>query len=373
MEHRGAWQGGRGVVVSNLTQGRNMPEAPEESRINVGASDGDTASACDPPIVTLKDGQYTQSHQLRHVALQTPEYCINDLYTSFAFQNWMGHKRKELASVADYTWARWFTKDYYDLAGHNLTQQTAGAFDNASNGYSVANPPTAGLSFGLLEDINEQVFSEGELPFATDEDTGGAVGVLIMGQAQFVNLTRNDTTLRDNIRYAYMGARNESPILPGGTVKRRRLFGSYVIAVDRYPRRFDIVDDAYLERKPLLSTAVTKGTSDIIAPAWKYAQFEEVLRYEPSGYRSLVPNTSGVAGNGFEFKPQNYMGTFQALNIPHKTCNPRGAKMFFDAQFSDAAEPLNVGVMYTILTLNCGFNKGGPTCTPASSSSGSSA
>lgn len=370
MEHRGQWKLGRGIAQSNLTTARNMPLGAVASRTNIEASDNSTVDACDPPIVTLNDGQITQNFQLRHLAEQTRDYCIVDLSSAVAFARWMAHRKAELADITRWTWAEWFTLDYHEIAGHNLTQLSTGSgfWDNGSNGYSTAHPPTAGLSPGLLEDLKNQQFLEGE-PYARDPDTGESVGILIIGEAMSRNLLRLNTTLAEQIRYAWMGKTGDSPLLPGGMSRKKRQFGGWIHLIDPYPRRFDLVLGAYQQRQPFTSTAVTKGTNDELADAYRYAMYEEVIVWTPHNYRSLVPDYSPLTNNGFPFAPQNNTGEFHALNIQDKLCNPDRNKVFFRAVYRDAAEPINPKLGYTILAKNCGFDKTGPACTPASSSS----
>lgn len=371
MANRGAWENGMGVVVSNLTMGRNMPLQPAASRTNVSASDGASTDACAPPIITLKDGQITQSYQLRHLALQTKEYCINDIRTSVQFAKQAGMKIKELARITAWVWADWFTVDYVDQSAHNLTIQTTGTWDNGSNGYSTTHPPTGGLSMGLLEDIQNQINAEGELPYATDEDTGAPVSICLCSDIAFRRLLRDNPTLEQTIRYAWMGAKDDMPTLPGGMGKKRRTFGGWIFITDLYSRRFNQVGgsgNAYTQVDALSEVVVTNGTSQNLSDAYRYAQFEEFLCYNPNTYRSLAPNYTTV-GDGWTFNPHDYAGQFKALNILSKDCNPRGDKIFFDAVFSDAAEPLNPNVGYTGLIKNCGYDRTGTTCTAAASSS----
>lgn len=370
MANRGEWKLGVGIAQSNLTTARNMPLGAVSQRTNIAASDNSTIDACDPPIVTLADGQITQNFQLRHLAEQTRDYCIVDLSSAVAFARWMSHRKAELADITKWTWAEWFTLDYFEIAGHNLTQLSTGSgfWDNGSNGYSTSHPPTAGLSMGLLEDIKNQQFLEGE-PYARDMDTGESVGILIIGEAMSRNLLRLNPTLEQQIRYAWMGKEGDMPTLPGGMNRKKRHFGGWIHLIDPYPRRFDLVLGSYVQRQPFTSTAVTKGTNDELADAYRYAQTEEVILYTQNNYRSLVPNFGPLEGGAFPFAPQNSSGEFTALNIQDKLCNPDKNKVFFRSVYRDAAEPINPKLGYTILAKNCGFDKTGPACTPMSSSS----
>ena len=372
MSTRGEWTDGIGTVVSNLTMARNFPAGVAAARTNTAASDGASLDACLPPVINLVDGQITQPYQLRHVALQTPEYCIEDIRTSTQFEKTMALRRKSLAEISKWAWADIFTTDYVDIVAHNLTQQTTGVWDNGSAGYSTTHPPTAGLSMGLLESIAQQIFIEGELPYAYDMDTGASVQQLIIGDATSRRLLRDNPTLETGIRFAWMGAKDDMPTLPSGMEKKRRQFGGYVHNIEPYPRRFNQPGGSgnpYVEQFPFTTENVTKGTNQKISDAWNYAQYEEVIVWHPAVYKSLVPNSMPQPSPGWIFDPTNYGGHFKALNIPNKDCNPDGNKIFFRAIFSDAAEPMNPNVGYSILVKNCNYDKTGPTCTAASSSS----
>lgn len=369
MSTRGAWEDGIGTVVSNLTMARNFPAGVAAARTNTAASDGISLDACLPPIINLVDGQITQSYQLRHVALQTPEYCIEDIRTSTQFEKTMALRRKSLSEISKWAWADIFTTDYVNLCAHHITCRTSGAFDNGASGYSTTNPPTGGLSMGLLESVAQQIFIEGEIPMAYDMDTGASVQQLIIGDAASRRLLRDNPTLEQAIRFAWMGAKDDSPLLPSGMEKKRRQFGGYIHNIEPYPRRFNLVNGAYVEQFPLSTAQVTKGSNQNIAPAWQFAQYEEVILWHPALYKSLAPNTMPQPSPGWIFDPVNYGGNFKALNIPNKDCNPDGNKIFWRAIFSDAAEPLNVNVGYSFLIKSCGYDLTSPNCTQSSSSS----
>jgi hypothetical protein len=370
MQTRGAWQDGMGVVVSNVTQARNFPLDAVASRTAVSVSDAIATSACDPPIVTLVDGQIVQPYRLNHLNIQTQDYCIKDIRYDWQFERVMAARRKQLADISSWVWADWFTKDYVDIAGHNITQQLGGFTDNGSSGYSAAAPPTAALSVGTLEEISQQMFNDGDQPLGFDMDTQEPIEGLIIGKSTADMLFRTNPELLTSLRYGWMGKEGDAPNLPSGQARKRKTFAGWFFIYDPYPRRFNLVGGAYVQQQPWVSTSASKGTQQIANPGYKYAQYEEVIPYNRSNYRSLAFNTMGNPSPGWKFDPVNYYGEFQALNILNKECNPRGEKLFWDAVFMDAAEPLNPnGVGFSILVKNCGYDRSGNACTAASSSS----
>lgn len=370
MQTRGSWQDGMGVVVSNVTQARNFPLDAVASRTAIAASNAGNIDACTPPIVTLKDGQIVQPYSLNHLNIQTLDYCIKDIRYDWQFERVMAARRQQLGEITSWVWADWFTKDYVDIAGHNLTLQTTGYWDNGTNGYSTSKPPNAGLSTGVLEDISLQMFNDGDEPLGYDLDTQEPINGLIIGKSTADMLFRTNPDLLTSLRYAWMGKEGDSPNLPSGQARKRKTFAGWAFYYDPYPRRFNLVNGAYVQIQPWVNTTASQGTQDIANVAYKFSQYEEVIPFHKSNYRSLAFNTMGNPSPGWKFDPVNYYGEFQCLNIPSKECNPRGEKVFWDAVFIDAPEPLNPnGVGFSILVKNCGYDVTGNACTATSSSS----
>lgn len=374
MPTRGTYPLGMGFTITNLTTARNFPLTPVASRRTIAPSTGADSGgldACLPPTITTKHGSIRYTATPVHLAVNTPEFCADDLKFDWQFEKQAANTTKQLTDVTSWVWAQWFKNDYHSLAGHNLTQLIAGPFDNASNGYSTTNPPTSYLSMGTLSQIYNQLYREGgDQPLGTNMDDESPVFGLILGKEASDLLFRNDSTLEQALRFGWMGARDESPVLPSGLPRKRRIFGGYMHFIDPYPRRFNQAGNgaAYVEVPPWVEVAADTGVKQVLNDAYRIANYEEVVVFHPSMYRSLgIPGITNPAP-GWKYDPTRDLGEFSIRNIPDKDCNPDGNKLFFRAIFRDAAEPLNPDLGYTILIKNCGYQAGGGVCAPNSSS-----
>lgn len=355
---RGVWPHQMGTTISNMTFERSFSTSTSDPWVDMDPSDGADANACLPPVSIVGFGQTQRTYGVKQFALQTEDFCIKDILFDWQFAKNLKAVVNNLSDRTQWEWARKFTADYVDLAGHNLTLQrgtSGGIIDNGSNGYSTSQPPTAHLDFGTLETIYTAVMREGGSVRGTAEDTGAPVLEVIMSDEQYRLLLRDNPSLATNINYAWMGAKDDNPLLPGGYTKKRRLFGNYVIWTDPYPRRFALTDGAYVEIPVWVSSSTTKGNKQSINPAWLAAPYEEVVIYHPDNYRSLAYNTNTNPAPGWKFDPVNSMGDWVLRNILDKVCNPRGDIVFWDAVFADAAEPINPEVGYTLLVLRCNY------------------
>lgn len=361
---RGTWTHGMGVTVGNITFERSFSTSVSDPWEDVTPSDGASENACLPPVTQVAFGQTQRTMTPRHMALQTGYFCIKDILFDWQFAKVLNAVKRMLSMRTQWEWARKWTKDYYDIAGHNVTLRhgLTEISDNGSSGYDTALPPTAALSFGALEQIYTQQYREGGSVMGIAEDTQAPVAVAIMSDEAYRVMLRSNPALSSNINYAYMGARDDNPLLPSGIPKRRKLFGNYVIYTDPYPRRFVLTGGAYVEIPVFVSSATTKGNKQEINPDWEAAPYEETIVYHPDNFRSLAYNTMTNPAPTWEFNAVNSMGDWVARNILERDCNPRGDQIFWDAVFGDVAEPVNPEVGYTILHLRCAYETGYLTC-----------
>jgi hypothetical protein len=354
---RGVWQHGMGVTVSNMTFERSMSTSTSDPWTTAAASDG-SSNLCLPTVTRLGFGQTQQNMTPRSMALETEMFCIRDLLFDWQFVKTMNAVKNVLTDRTSWEWARKWTQDYYDIAGHNITVRFQGNYDNLSAGYSTANPPTGTLDFGTLEEIYQSQYREGmSVQRYQQEDTGAMAGEIIMSDEMYKNLLRQNPTLANQINYAYMGAKGENPLLPSGIERRRKLFGNWVIYTDPYPRRFALTGGAYVEVPVWVSSSTTKGNKQTINPAWLAAPYEETIVYTPDNMRSLAWNVVPNPAPGWNFNAVNSMGEWSARNILERDCNPDGTNIFWRAVFGDVAEPVNPEVGYTLLSLRCSYPK----------------
>jgi hypothetical protein len=359
---RGDWMNGMGDVINILTYQRSFPNASIAAlRTNIAPSNGDATNACTPPKAMIGFGQQTRNTQLRHVALETPYFCIRDITNRFEFARQLAKHVDVLADVSGWVWRDIYTTDYVNTAEHHITinQAAGGVVDNGTT-YSVAQPGNARLQQVHLEEIAVRLMQEGgDSAPSIDVDTQEPIWELIIGKESSDYIFRNDPKLADSIRWATAGLGLTGPdasyTLPNGFPTRRRQFGGFIHNINPYPRRFEINAGAYVETPVWLPGAKTIGVGSEINPDWRTATYEETIIWHPRVYRSLVPRTIIEPSPGWKFNPVDYQGHFRAVNILDRTCNVDGTNIFWRAIFSDAAEPIKPELGYAIIHSRCGY------------------
>jgi hypothetical protein len=355
--NRGVFPNGMGLTIQNLTWERSFSTDVTDPWETVVNSDGGSENACLPPVTTVGFGQTSRTTTPKHRAINTQYFCIRDILTDFQFVDALNSVKRNLAAVTAWEWARKWTADFVETAGHNVTLQrgsSGGVTDNGSNGYSTTNLPTGHLDMGVLETFYLQIMREGPSVQGVNMDTQEPVLEIIMSYEQYRLLTLQNPTLLQNIQYAWMGAKNDSPLLPGNIPRKRKLFGNFVISIDPYPRRFAFTGGAYVEIPVWQSQATTKGTKRVLNPAWQAAPYEETIIWTPDVFQSLAWNANpSTPAPGWNFDPINSMGDWSIRNILERDCNPDGTMIFWRALFGDATRPVNPDVGYSILSLRC--------------------
>lgn len=354
MQNRGAWANGMGTSVSAITMERSFPTLTGDGWANIGVSDGADANSCLPPNETVAFGQTARTYQPKHYAVNTAEFCIRDILQGWQFRDFLTGVNRALDYITEVVWWRRFTLDYFANAGHHLTLNKTSGIQDSATVYNVSNLPTATLTQGVLDTIKMDLIREGgDNPSGMDEGTNEPVFTLITSAETSQQIIRNNPELRTDMRYAFMGKAEGSPLVAGIPTKRRN-YGGWIHEIDPYPRRFIFAGGAYVEVAPFVSSATTKGNKWEQNPAYQTAPYEESIVWHKDTYQSLAVNTITEPAPGWKFDARTWMGEFSVRNILHATCNPDGTIIFFRALFADAAKPMVPQVGWTIIHARCG-------------------
>lgn len=354
-KNRGAWRDGIGTTPSSVVFERAFPALTGDDWEDV-SYDGAVAgeSSCLPPVETVSFGQTTIPFNLRHKAVRTERWCVESIRTANQMSEFLSNVTKALGTISEWVWYRRQTLDYFTAAGHKLTLNKdlgTNLQDHASS-YNTSNLPTAGLRQDVLDHIYGDLIREGgDRPSGIDEATNSPVFTLITDMETSNFIVRSDTRQRDDVRYAYMGKGEMTPLVPG-LPTRRRNFGGFVHEIDPYPRRFVHSGGAYVEVAPFVSSSTTKGNKWEQNSAYKNAPYMESIVWHEGVVQELVPKPIGPIGP-FDFKPQNYQGYFTPRNILSDDCNPDGTILYMRALFSSAAKVHDNQLGWTILHARC--------------------
>ena len=352
---RGVWQDGIGVEPSSTIFERAFPALTGDDWEDVsydGAVAGETN--CLPPTEVVSFGQTTIPFKLRHKAVRTQRWCVESLRTGNQMSSFLENVTKALGTISEWVWYRRQTQDYFTAAYHHLTlnKDLGTNIQDSTTAYNTSNLPTAGLRQDVLNRIYSEMYREGgDTPSGIDENTNAPVFTLITSMETSDFIVRSDFQRREDIRYAYMGKGEMTPLMPGLPTKRRN-FGGFVHEIDPYPRRFVFTGGAYVEVAPFTVSATTKGNEWPLNTAYLNAPYEESIVWHEGVYQEMVPKPIGPIGK-FDFKPLNYQGAFTPRNILSDDCNPDGTMLYMRAVFSSAAKVRNRRLGWTIIHARC--------------------
>lgn len=350
---KGEWTDEIGTTVQVATSERMLTAVSEETWENTA----DASDACLPPVEKVHGGETLRPVSLAHKAVETDDYCIETIRSTNQYQTFLANRSRNLAEITARVLTGRYTKGYRDNAAHHITSLTSGPYDAGTSPYDITPVPNAPVSQGLLDDIRTAMLTEaGDEPFMSDSANGAPVLPLLIGDQLSRQLIRSDESLRQDIRYAYEGQGEGSPLVQAMNtlMAGRRAYGGWSHFILRYPPRYNVESGTLTRVEPFLpETAATKGVKRPINPAYAIAEFEEIIPYTEDAMKVLEMQRITNAAPGWTFNAVDMTGTFRWVNEWHRDCNPDKTKGFFRAVFKNAIMPMHVELGYTVLVQRC--------------------
>ena len=361
-----AWPDGLSDSIQVLTVERNLPE-------NIDTWDtlapSDSSNPCAPTADVVPAGQTLRSYSLAQKALESDPICVTDTRNAFKVQEQLRLMYENLTNVVQYTWKRRAVVEYSRLATHKMI--AAPGMPEASDHFPVI-APTSKLTQRMLNSIYVQLISD------SAEIDGGSLGMQD-SRPQFILVTdmeTSDSLMReDATNTAFLWNRNRVPELltPLGV---ERGFRGYYHTIDILPRRWNLVNNAWVEVEPYETAEATKGTKSVISAAYRQAEYTDSFVFLPSVMSFMVPKPIASQGAGTSFRPQSYMGDFKWLNVQNVDAtspkyNPDNSIGFYRALLQSGSKPVHPEFGFVIRHLRCPHDIGLTAC-PAGESGASS-
>lgn len=360
---KGEWTDEIGKTVQVATSERMLPAVSE----SVWGKSSDAADECLPTVEKVHSGETLRPVSMYATAVETDDYCIENIRDSNQYLLFLNNRAKNLAEITSWVLTGRYISAYRSIASHHLTVTTSGIVDN-STAYDVTTPPNTGPTQALLDDIRNDMLTEaGDEAFMSDSANGAPVLPLFIGDQMSRQLIRDNPELRQDVRFAYEGAGEGSPLIAvmNNIMAGRRAYGGWSHFILRYPPRYNIVGGVLTRVEPFLAeTAATKGVKRLINPGYKTAAFEEIIPYSENAMKILERGKITNPAPGMSFNAVDMTGVFRWVNEWHRDCNPDKTKGFYRAVFKNAAMPLHPELGYTILVQRCAPNLvSNPSCT----------
>ncbi len=339
---------GMGVTINSLTWDRTFNDGLSWSA--VGVNDG-SGNSCLPTAANIEFAQTLRSYNLEQAAVQSPEFCVNDLYTSFStkdqlgaiydtlkqdtVQSWIDRNRSEYIRIAE-------NKVILDEAGTNISEQFL------SGSTFPATESTSILTNEVLEHIHTILTQDGAGANASGMTEGVPVYSLFTSRETSRALKKAEGW-RDDYRYSKLASTLLNPL--GVSTSHN----GYAHVIDNQLPRYNWdSDNSQWEAVPFWTTvSTTNGDKAVVNPAYHVATHEDSIVFHKDVYHCLTPEPTTNPGGNQKYDPVNYMGDFQFLNIRDKVENPLGDIGFFYGRFASASKPIKPQWGYVIRHKRC--------------------
>jgi hypothetical protein len=364
---------GMGTSLNELTVERVLSGNFENQWANVSTSSGlgspNNTAGCNPVPNTLAFGQTVRNWQLQTQSYQTPCICLDDLKTSFQIEAQVGKTVEQLTQLTKTVLDNRRRSEYLRIVGKTVAGDvTATVYQSAAiNGTTVPNAlytaastpipaPTSKLTQDLLDVLRVQLIRDGAGHNALGKENGVPVLGLITSPETSRDLLRNNSELRQDIRYATPS----ELIAPLGV---ERSFGGFYHMIDLELPRFTYSGGNWTQVYPYISSSTSNGTTWEINPAYNVAAYEVSFIFHPDVYEESVQQVGpNIPGAPFDDYPYYYSGQFFWLNIRDALNNPLGKIGRWLAIFQSGSRPMAPYLGRAIIHKRCPYDLSFSTC-----------
>ena len=376
----GKFPQGMGTTLTEITVERVLSGSFENYWSNVGTSgdfinDGVVSNGCVPSPTNLSFGQTYRTWNLQTQSYQTPCICLDDLKTSFQIESQIAKTVEQLTQLTKTVLDNRRRSAYLQItnkiqSGYNTEYgfnsnssipagSSGGDLNYCINGTSVGLPaPSYQLSQDQLDELRVVLIRDGAGHNALGKENGAPVLGLVTSPETSRQLLRNNSDLRQDIRYATPS----ELIAPLGV---DRSFAGYYHLVDMEVPRFTYSTPTYnssgvltaggwTQIYPFVSSNTNKGIVWNHNPAYDVSPYEAAFIFHPDVYEEAVQQVGpNIPGAAFDDYPYYYSGQFFWLNIRDAVQNPLGKIGRWLAVFQNGTRPIAPYLGRTIIHKRC--------------------
>jgi hypothetical protein len=297
-------------------------------------------------------GITTRTVSLKKTAINSPDICLDDLKFQWQVMDQIKNVTRVMSENVKWVWSNTYQTEYGTACANKVT---AGVNFGAAT-FDPATPPTSVLTFGILEEIHQELgYNGGSInPSARIED-GTPVYKAVGSNYTFNQMKKADPNKRNDFRYFTAGGGPEQDILVSKIGLGGKVYGGFIFSVVQFPPRYNHVgaQGAYVRQYPYSSSNATRGKKWDPADAYKGASFEDTNVFHNDVLRVLIPKP-GVAMGGMTYQQSySWAGEMVWRNIPSRDCNIDGNIGFYRALFAYGIKLERPDLGYTIRHLRC--------------------
>ena len=333
---RGVFPNEMGEQLTAVVYERSAPTDAEPEWADLTIADGIEGGLCLPPSTKIPIASTTRTFGMKRRVLEGPDICNIDSRAAVDLYN-------QFDSVAgilgDYARIEWEIHDRHEYFRLCQTKVVCNDCTNPSESTTMATTypaacATQPLSFSIIDKYKIMLLQDGAGAEALLRSEGAPVGVMIVGYETAGNLIRQNTAVREDIRFS-----NQANLLIQSFGIAYAYDGVSFLR-DNANRRFTCSGGVYTEVPAYILTAASRGQKAIIRPAWRTAPYEESFWFDPGVFTQLLMEPPIAPHPDFRFNPVDYTGMVKLYNIPDRVCNPDGNVVFHRMHLAASSYPV---------------------------------
>ncbi len=314
---------GMGAAVSNIRYERPYVETVNDFD-NVAINDG-TGNSCLPPIDNVVFHKTLRAYNLRHKAVESPEFCVNDLMFVGKAEQQMGAIMTALEEYTREVWIDFNRSAYANICTKYILTDTMTVKTGEGQAWSVAAQPTGYLTQNVLDYLYNILLFERIEKDAYAMSGSSPILALVTDSLTSRRIIFNNPDIREDFRQS---SKSDSLLGPIGV---NHTYGGYIHLIDAMPPRYnwDEIEEEWDEVEPwYLDESDIANPKREVNPEYLTAEFQDSYILTPKAVNLRVPEIKTAVGKA-KFDPRHYMGEYSFVNIKHKTDNPDGTIGFF--------------------------------------------
>lgn len=309
--------------------------------------------ACTTPSHNIESfGQTNRTVSLKKASVNSPDICLDDLKFQWQVMDQIKNVTRVMAENTKWVWSNTYQDEYSRAAANKVTAGRAGV----GTTFNAALPPLSVLTFGILEEVHQELgYNGGSLnPTGTVED-GTPFYTAVGSNYTFNDLKRANPNTRNDFQFA---SSTSMPDANGMLTQRiglgSKVYQGFKFQTVQFPPRHDVTaGPVYTRRYPYVASDAGRGKKWLVSDLYKNADYEDTAIYHADVLKVLIPKP-GVAMGGMTYQQQfSWAGEFVWRNIPDRECNEDGNIGYFRALFAYGIKLERPDLGYIIRHLRC--------------------
>ena len=367
---------GAGLTRSVFTLGRSLPTGNTPDFEAVSLADGETyTGACSTTYNAVDVGFFKRDYSPEKFGWKGPVICSDDLIYSWQVNAFIPSYVDVLSQNSRWT-VHFRYKSIYDHYVPKGVVCPAGAETFSLDDGGTGSPGQAPnltladsegeLTQDVLDEVALQLIYQGSDTAPTEGGwvtygNEGPLFTLDIDARLSQQIFKNNAERRTDLRYAWEGAKDQSPLLR--RLMAARQLGNFKHLPNPYPTRYTYAGGAYTEVDTWeVDSSATKGSPTKMKPtaAWLAAGYVGTRVLNPHVFTSEIVRPVNSAG-GLNWPAKSYMGEW-IFKVGANNISPTGSGICEDpfeklgrhyAEFAHAPRPVKVAYGALIISKRC--------------------